>query len=297
MSGAPRVLDLRHLGRERQIAVFVLETVDGPALVDCGPSTCLDVLRFELRACGLAVADLRHLFVTHVHIDHAGAAGALVREQPELVVHCSAAAGHHLADPTRLEASARRVFGTAFDQLWGRVEPVPAARIVPDERRPVGLEAIATPGHAAHHVAYLSDDGTLFCGDVAGVRSGGAYVYPPTPPPEIDLDAWSASLERVERLAPARLAVAHFGIYDDVVTHLDSLRATLARWDGRIATGMDAEPFVAAALAEEVCVDGRSTMSPDALRRCHSGLLRYRERLSRAGHDHGREDRAGQALA
>jgi glyoxylase-like metal-dependent hydrolase (beta-lactamase superfamily II) len=228
---APDPLDLRHQGAERVIGAYLIETDDGPALFDCGPSSCVEELKARLHERGLELADVRHLLLSHIHLDHAGAAGVLVREHPALQVHVSEIGAPHLADPSRLEASARRLYGDAFDDLWGELAPVPQAnlRVVGDDV--LGLSCFPTPGHASHHVCYLDADGTLYAGDAAGVRiQPHRAVLPPTPPPEFDLDAWLRTLDEIERRRPARLALVHFGVADDVERHLAELRMRLVRW-------------------------------------------------------------------
>jgi glyoxylase-like metal-dependent hydrolase (beta-lactamase superfamily II) len=242
-----QLIDLEHLGRERVIASYLLPG-DEPALVDCGPASCLPALRAGLAAGELEVADLRHLVLTHIHLDHAGAAGLLVRENPALLVHVSEIGAPHLVDPTRLERSARRLYGDDFDRLWGPLLPVPEENVRAVGTRVLGLDAFPTPGHASHHVSYLDSAGTLYAGDAAGVRiPPSAFVLPPCPPPEIDLEAWEQTIEEIERRAPGRLALIHFGTVDDVEPHLARLRETLRGWSGRVENGMDEATFVAAA--------------------------------------------------
>ena len=227
----PDPLDLHHQGVERVIGAYLVETDDGPAVFDCGPSSCTQALKARLRERGLELEDIRHLLLSHIHLDHAGAAGVLVREHPALQVHVSEIGAPHLADPSRLEASARRLYGDAFDELWGELAPVPQAnlRVVGDEV--LGLACFPTPGHASHHVCYLGADGTLYAGDAAGVRiQPHRAVLPPTPPPEFDLDTWLRTLDEIERRRPARLALVHFGVADDVNRHLAELRMRLVRW-------------------------------------------------------------------
>jgi glyoxylase-like metal-dependent hydrolase (beta-lactamase superfamily II) len=227
----PDPLDLHHQGVERIIGAYLVETDDGPAVFDCGPSSCALALKARLRERGLELEDIRHLLLSHIHLDHAGAAGVLVREHPALQVHVSEIGAPHLADPSRLEASARRLYGDAFDELWGELAPVPQAnlRVVGDDV--LGLACFPTPGHASHHVCYLGADGTLYAGDAAGVRiQPHRAVLPPTPPPEFDLDTWLRTLDEIERRRPARLALVHFGVADDVHRHLAELRMRLVRW-------------------------------------------------------------------
>ena len=228
---SPDPLDLRHGGAERVIGSYLLDTEDGPAIFDCGPTTCMEALKEGLRSRGLELRDVRHLLLSHIHLDHAGAAGVLVREHPELQVHVSAIGAPHLVDPSRLEASARRLYGDAFDDLWGELAPVPEENVHAVGGRVLGLECFPTPGHASHHVSYLDDAGTLYAGDAAGVRiQPHSTVLPPTPPPEFDLETWLHTLDEIERRAPARLALVHFGVAEDVERHLVELRRRLEEW-------------------------------------------------------------------
>jgi glyoxylase-like metal-dependent hydrolase (beta-lactamase superfamily II) len=240
-------IDLHHLD-EHVIGCYLLETVDGPALFDCGPTSCIPHLKAGLAERGLDLIDIRHLLLSHIHLDHAGAAGALVRQNPWLQVHVSEIGAPHLVDPARLEASARRLYGTAFDSLWGELAPVPARNVHPVGDRLLGFEVFPTPGHASHHVSYLDSSGTLYAGDAAGVRiPPSTFVLPPCPPPEIDLEAWERTLEEIEQRTPGRLALIHYGTVDDVESHLAALRDTLRTWAGRVEDGMDEQTFIAAA--------------------------------------------------
>jgi glyoxylase-like metal-dependent hydrolase (beta-lactamase superfamily II) len=224
-------IDLHHRGAERVIGCYVLETSDGLALNDCGPSVCVASLVRALEQRGLSLGDIDHLLLSHVHLDHAGAAGVLVREQPRLRVHVSEVGAPHLVDPSRLERSARRLYGDAFDELWGELAPVPEENIALLQSEVLGLEAFPTPGHASHHACYLAQDGTLYAGDAAGVRiQPDGYACPPTPPPEFDLDIWLRTIDEIERREPARLALIHFGLVDDHGPHLDQLRRRLHEW-------------------------------------------------------------------
>lgn len=229
------------------IGVYLLETEDGLALFDCGPARSVAALKERLSELGLALTELRHLLLSHIHLDHAGAAGVLVREHPKLRVHVSEIGAPHLVDPERLERSARRLYGDEFDALWGEVAPVPEENIQIVEDDVLGLACFPSPGHASHHVCYVAEDGTLFAGDAAGVRIGeNRYVAPPTPPPEFDLDAWNDTLDEIERRAPDRLALIHFGVVEEPVEHLRELRERLARWAGEVEAGASEQEFVAA---------------------------------------------------
>jgi glyoxylase-like metal-dependent hydrolase (beta-lactamase superfamily II) len=251
----PEPIDLHHF-RPHIVASYLLETEDGPALFDCGPTTCIPWLKGGLAERGLDLTDVRHLLLSHIHLDHAGAAGALVRQHPGLQVHVSEIGAPHLVDPSKLEASARRLYGAAFDELWGELAPVPSENVHVVGDRVVGLDCFPTTGHASHHVSYLASDGTLYAGDAAGVRiEPGRFVLPPCPPPEFDLDAWLGTIGEIERRAPGRLALIHFGVFDDVEAHLTALRETLGRWTERVQDGMDEQTFVAAARYDVEQVD------------------------------------------
>jgi glyoxylase-like metal-dependent hydrolase (beta-lactamase superfamily II) len=242
----PEPIDLLHQGVERSIGCYLLDTEEGPALFDCGPSTTIAALKAGLDAEGLGLVDVRHLLLSHIHLDHAGATGTLVREHPGLQVHVSEIGAPHLVDPSRLERSARRLYGDAFDTLWGELAPVPEANLHVVGDRVLGLECFPTPGHASHHVSYLDDDGTLYAGDAAGVRiQPGKYVIPPTPPPEFDLEIWQRTIDEIERRAPERLALIHFGVADDPQRHLADLRLELYDYTEFVLGGASEEEFVA----------------------------------------------------
>lgn len=256
--GHPALIDLRHLGRPRVLAAYLVAEPE-PTLIDCGPASCLSALERALADHDLRVGDLRHLLLTHIHLDHAGAAGALVAANPRLIVHVSGAGAPHLLAPDRLERSARRLFGTEFDRLWGPLAPVPRANLRVAAERIAGFDCFPTPGHAIHHVSFLGADGSCFTGDVTGIRiPPWKEVVPGTPPPDIDLDAYDRSLTAIAGRRPERLCLSHFGTFDDVEEHLARARDGLARWSGRVRDGATEEEFVASARAD---LDGQ----PDTL--------------------------------
>jgi glyoxylase-like metal-dependent hydrolase (beta-lactamase superfamily II) len=245
------IIDLHHAGRERSVACYVLDTDDGPALFDCGPATTIAALKSGLADQGLELADVRHLLLSHIHLDHAGAAGVLVREHPALQVHVSEIGAPHLIEPERLERSARRLYGGSFDVLWGELAPVPSENVHVVGERVVGLDCFPTPGHASHHVSYLDRDGTLYAGDAAGVRiPPGRVVLPPAPPPEFDLQAWQQTLDELERRDPQRLALIHFGMAENPQRHLAELSLELYDWADFVRGGASEEEFVAYVHAE-----------------------------------------------
>jgi glyoxylase-like metal-dependent hydrolase (beta-lactamase superfamily II) len=241
-------LDLQFLGVPRIIATVVLHGGGGVALVDPGPSSTLPVLRAEFDRAGITMRDVTALVLTHIHLDHAGAAGTLVREQPRLQVYVHEQGAPHMIDPARLLASAARLYGDDMDRLWGEFCPVPGSAIVRlagGERLTLGgsdVEVTYTPGHASHHVSYfIRDPRIALVGDTVGIRlTPGGYVMPPTPPPDIDLEAWAVSLAAIESWRPDTLFLTHFGPSSPVgahvrefVDHLDMasrlVRASLAR--------------------------------------------------------------------
>jgi glyoxylase-like metal-dependent hydrolase (beta-lactamase superfamily II) len=188
--------------------------------------------------------------LSHIHLDHAGAAGSIVREHPGLTVWVSEVGAPHIVDPSRLERSARRLYGDLFDTLWGALVAVPADNVRVAAGNVLGWECFATRGHANHHVSYLRD-GTLLAGDAAGVRMPGAsYVLPVSPPPEVEVEMWHETVAEIRSRGVERLALIHFGLHDDVATHLDRLETELDRWAVRVRDGMTQEGFVAAAKAD-----------------------------------------------
>lgn len=240
-------IDLQFLGRPREIGAYLIETTDGPALFDCGPATTLPTLRSELRSRGLELTDIRHLLLSHIHLDHAGAAGPIMREHPELRVWVSEIGAPHLVDPSRLESSARRLYGAQFDVLWGELSPIPAASISLAVGDVLGWEAFPTPGHASHHVSYFRD-GTLLAGDAAGVRLlPSEYIAPVSPPPDIDVEAWHRTIEEIQEREPDELALIHFGVATDAQRHLTALGTELDRWAELVRSELSVAEFAAQA--------------------------------------------------
>jgi glyoxylase-like metal-dependent hydrolase (beta-lactamase superfamily II) len=282
-------IDLLHLGRPRVIAVYLLPG-DEPTLVDCGPGTCTDALVDGLAEHGLALEDLRHVVLTHIHPDHCGGAGALVRRHPGLQVHVHEIGAPHLVDPTRLEESARRVYGEEYDRLFGPIEPVRAANVHVLGTGVLGLEVIPTPGHAPHHVAFLAADGACYAGDAAGILVPPArFLYPASAPPGIDVEAWERSLDALEARRPAALCIAHFGVQADPAAHLALMRERLRLWSSRVRDGWTVEQFAAAA-EEELQREDRETVAcyrhQPGFDLSYAGLRRYWDkRIERQGGD------------
>jgi glyoxylase-like metal-dependent hydrolase (beta-lactamase superfamily II) len=277
----PRPIDVRQLGRERVICCWQV----GAVLIDPGPASCLENV---LAALDGAVP--RAVLLTHIHLDHAAATGALARLYPELKVYVHERGARHMVDPERLLASASRLYGDRMDLLWGTFEAVPQERIQVlhgGERLRIGPESFEvayTPGHAQHHVAYLHDGGTAFTGDAAGVRiTPGTPAFPPTPPPDIDIEAWRRSLALISAWQPQQLALTHFGAVDAPAAHLAELEARLERW-GALARTHDRGAWL-----EVVAGELRAATSPadwEAVQQAapvdqsYAGLRRYWDKRS-----------------
>jgi glyoxylase-like metal-dependent hydrolase (beta-lactamase superfamily II) len=206
-----------------------------------------------------------------------------VREHPILQVHVSEIGAPHLVDPSRLEASARRLYGETFDALWGELAPVPEENIRIVGANALGLECFPSPGHASHHVCYLGDDGTLYAGDAAGVRlQPDRTVLPPTPPPEFDIEAWNRTIDEIERRKPSRLALVHFGIAEDPGPHLAELRQRLAEWSHRVAEGVTEEEFHESVRSDVIEAGGDVETYERAMPfwQSYAGLKRYWDKRS-----------------
>jgi glyoxylase-like metal-dependent hydrolase (beta-lactamase superfamily II) len=211
--------DLNFQGSSGVIATAVLHGPGGIALVDPGPSSSLPTLRRCLHAAGMSLGEVTAIVLTHIHLDHAGATGTLVAENPRLRVYVHERGAPHLADPSKLLASASRLYGDDMDRLWGPVHPVPASAIAAlaggeqVDARGRKLSTAYTPGHASHHMSYLCrETGIAFVGDVAGIQlRPNAFILPPTPPPDIDLELWAVSVARIEAWSPSSLFLTHFG--------------------------------------------------------------------------------------
>ena len=208
------ILDTRQLGYAGIVAATALETSDGIALFDAGPESTFGNVIADLRKAGFDAKDVRHVFLSHIHFDHAGAACRFA--QPGVTIYVHPRGAPHLTDPTKLVESATRIFGSDMERLWGKIAPVPAERVKILEDHdvvrlpPFEIRAIATPGHASHHHVYQWDD-NVFGGDIAGVRIGNGPPIPPFVPPELHIESWRESIAKIRKLNPANLYLPHFG--------------------------------------------------------------------------------------
>lgn len=228
-------IDLNFRGSPRVIATAIMQGSDGVTLIDPGPTSCLPSLENGLRDRGLKLRDVRSVLLTHIHLDHAGASGTIAERVPGVRVYVHERGAPHMIDPARLLASATRLYGDRMDTLWGAFQPVPAANVAVlkgGERLELGGKAINvayTPGHAKHHVSYLDEHtGTAYVGDTAGVQVSGSYLIAPTPPPDIDIEAWQQSLNTIEAWQPVSLFLTHFGPVSPARAHLARFRITVA---------------------------------------------------------------------
>lgn len=268
MSGHIEIdLNFQHTGR-----AICTHLIDG-WLVDPGPGSTLPVLIEALRD-----VEVKGVLLTHIHLDHAGGTGELLAELGSLPVYVHEKGARHLIDPSRLLASATRLYGDQMDSLWGTIIPVPDAcvRVLSADVVPPGFRWEYTPGHAVHHAAYLHEPTAIaFCGDVAGVRIGDGPVMPPTPPPDIDLELWHRSLGVIAAWKPEAVALTHFGTFTDVDQHLASVGRELDAL-AALARGSSEAEFEAAVrerLGDAPDAAGYlASMPPETL---YAGLARY----------------------
>lgn len=242
---SPQLIDLHFQDTPGVIAAFVFDTGDGLAVVDPGPGSTLGALEDGLAALGAGVGDLRHVLLTHIHFDHAGAAGTLLARVPRARAYVHERGAAHLARPERLLASATQIYGDQMDRLWGEMQPIDEDRLTPlseDQTLRLGqmeVRALATPGHAVHHVSFHVGD-ALFVGDVGGIRLDRRQTpRAPTPPPDIALDDWRRSVALLRGLDVRTLHLAHFGVYDQSEAHWDGLLRTMGQDAERVRHGLE----------------------------------------------------------
>lgn len=249
-------LDVNWTGRPRSIAAALLESNGHRAIVDPGPGSTLATLRQQLSSRGIKVTDLDAILLTHIHLDHAGATGSLVQENPRFAVYVHELGAPHMQDPSKLLASAARLWPDTLQELFGETLPVPEEnlRILQGgETLPLGaakLDVVYTPGHASHHVSYFDDaDGVAFVGDTTGIRINNApYILPATPPPDIDLSIWDKSMDTILARRPTRLFLTHFGYADALAPHIAEFRERLHHWAEVARECLRAAPDEAAAV-------------------------------------------------
>ena len=235
-------IDVEYQGHPQLIACGVVETEAGLLLVDPGPAVSVPTLEAKLEELGSGFSDVNGLLLTHIHLDHAGATGLIVDRHPHVQVYVHSRGARHMIHQERLLASAERLYGTEMKELWGSFLPTPEPNVhvlEGGETLEIGgrtLDVAYTPGHASHHVSYLErSTGTAFVGDNAGMRvTGGDYVLPVTPPPDVQLEDWHTSLDMLRAWEPERLFVTHFGASEDVTWHLDEISRQLDEWAERV---------------------------------------------------------------
>ncbi len=244
-------IDLHFQGAEKSIAAYLVETADGPIVIEVGPHSTLPYLKKGIEAAGFKFEDIKHVFLTHIHLDHAGSAWCFADHGAKIYVHPRGA--KHLADPSRLMNSAKRIYQDQMDVLWGEMREITSEQIVEVEHETVieiggqKIKALHTPGHAVHHIAWQIGD-IAFTGDVAGVKIEQGPVIPPCPPPDIHIGDWKASIELLRNANIKHFYLGHFGMVTDIENHLNSLSARLdeyANWmKEKMDEGIEYEPLV-----------------------------------------------------
>ena len=241
------IIDLQFQEHGGTIAAFLVPTAAGPVLVEPGPATTWNALKEGVRRAGYAITEVEHVFLTHIHLDHAGAAWRLAEHGATVHVH-PAGAGH-LADPSALWKSAQRLFQDTMGRLWGEMRAIASSRIhscEDGETVEIGgrqFVALHTPGHARHHIAWQLGADTVFAGDAAGVSLRGGPVVPTCPPPDIDLDAWRCSIDRLRKLQSSHIYLTHFGLVRDTAVHLSELEKVLRDWSQWMGAHLDGTPI------------------------------------------------------
>jgi len=285
-------VDVKFLGYPQIIATAILHGPGGVALVDPGPSSTLPALRAALQERGIGPGDIRTILLTHIHLDHAGSTGTLVRELPHATVYVHARGAVHMVDPSKLLDSAKRLYGADMDRLWGEFLAVPETNVRAlkgGEAIEAGgrtLEVAYTPGHASHHVCYFDrSSGVAFTGDVTGIRRGsGRYVMPPTPPPDIDLELWQQSLDRVMTWSPDTLFITHFGPWQGSRAHVEEMRDRLMDWGRRAKAVLDRADLD----ADAQCAEFVRQITEDLRRHLPADEVEFYERAGRSDYSwHG----------
>ena len=226
-------LDLKFLGYPHSIAAYLVDTSEGPVLIETGPYSTYEVLKSEINRYGYGIDEINHVFLSHIHLDHAGAAWALAEQGAKVYLHPFG--GTHLVNPEKLMESAKRIYQEDMDRLWGEMHPISANELYSVshlEEIFVGgkrFQALHTPGHAKHHIAWKIDD-LIFTGDVAGVKIQKGPVVPPCPPPDINLEDWIHSIDLILACEPTQIYLTHFGVIEDIRDHMHSLKSMINDW-------------------------------------------------------------------
>jgi len=292
-------LDLNFQGRPHAIAAYLIRHADAVVLIESGPGSTLPALEAGLAKEGLSPADVTHVLLTHIHLDHAGAAGWLAKQGAEIFVHEIGAP--HMLNPEKLIASATRIYGDRMDTLWGEFLPVPENQLnIPNDAEEIVIGdlkflPINTPGHAEHHFSYLFED-LLFCGDVGGVRIPGySYLRVPMPPPELHLERWHESIARLRKEKFTHIAPTHFGIFDDLEWQLDEVEKGLESASRWLEQTMPSEPPIdelRESFTEWMMAEGQKIGLDDSVVKAYEvanplgmsadGLLRYWKKVKNA---------------
>lgn len=228
-----KIIDLQFLGLPKSIGAFIIETSDGPLLVETGPHSTLKHLESGLKNAGYTLPDIKHIFLTHIHLDHAGAAWYFAQQGAKVYVHPKGY--RHMASPEKLMASAKMIYQDKMDELWGQMNPISEDQLVAVEDLQefqfgeILLQAHFTPGHAVHHIAWQIDN-ALIAGDVAGIKINKGPVMPPCPPPDINVEDWVTSIAKIKKLKIKEMYLVHFGKVTEVDQHLDELQDILWDW-------------------------------------------------------------------
>ena len=226
-------LDLKFLGLEQAVAAFLVETQEGVVLIETGPYSVHQELTKAIEKVGFKISDVKRVFLTHIHLDHAGGAWALAQQGAKVYVHPFGV--RHLASPEKLMNSARRIYKDDMDRLWGDMKEIPAKQLVEvqhEEEINIGgviFKAWHTPGHAIHHIAWQVGE-VLFAGDVAGVKINNGMVVPPCPPPDINIEDWQNSIKIIKNIEVKKMFLTHFGAIENINEHLDNLNTCLQDW-------------------------------------------------------------------
>ncbi len=228
-----QTIDLKFLGLTEAIASFMIESADGIILIETGPYNTLAILEKELEKYGHKLKDVKHVLLTHIHFDHAGGAWKLAEYGAKIYVHPAGLS--HMCNPEKLVASATRIYGDDMERLWGKMSGIRMEQLIEVMDQQIlhlgghDIEALHTPGHATHHIAWKMGK-TIFSGDVGGVKIAGGPVVPPCPPPDIDVEDWHSSIEKILACEPSELVLTHFGPIANPLSHMESLKTELKAW-------------------------------------------------------------------